>query len=94
MFSCEICEIFKNTSFEGHLLRLLLLIVLANFQKQPPGVFSEISQNSQENSSARVSFLMKLQAKVCESSKNTFFTEYLRETGFELLQNICERIHI
>ena len=31
-------------------------------QKQPPEVFLNISQNSQENTSARVSFLIKLQA--------------------------------
>ena len=30
-------------------------------QKQPPEVFLEISQNSQENTCARVSFLIKLQ---------------------------------
>ena len=39
-------------------------------------VFLEILQNSQENTCARVSFLMKLQAsgqqKNCEISKNTF----------------------
>ena len=48
-------------------------------------VFLEISQNSQENNSARISFLIKLQAKgkkeilaqvfsceFCEISKNTF----------------------
>ena len=44
-------------------------------QKQPPEVFYkrkvflEISQNSQENTCARVSFLIKLQA--------SFFTEHL-----------------
>ena len=49
-------------------------------------VFLEISQNSQENTCARVSFLIKLQALgkketlaqvfscvICEISKNTFF---------------------
>ena len=53
-------------------------------------VFLEISQNSQENSCASVSFLIKLQALglgdsgigvflwFCEISKNTFFTEHLR----------------
>ena len=40
-------------------------------------VFREISQNSQENTCARVSFLIKLQA----SSKNTFFTENLWTTA-------------
>ena len=46
----------------------------------------EISQNSQENTCARVSFLIKLQAwdsflikKFCEISKDTFFTEHLWE---------------
>ena len=56
-------------------------------------MFLEISQNSQENTCARVSFLIKLkvcnfikketlaQAFFCEFfkiSKNTFFTEHLR----------------
>ena len=41
-------------------------------------MFLEISQNSQENTCARVSFLIKLQAK------NTFFTEHLRVTAFEV----------
>ena len=35
-------------------------------------MFLEISQNSQENTCARVSFLIKLQA-FCEISKNTLF---------------------
>ena len=36
-------------------------------------VFLEISQNSQENTSARVSFLIKLfSCEFCEISKNTF----------------------
>ena len=55
-------------------------------------IFLENSQNSQENTCARVSFLIKLQAchfirkqtlaqvfscEFCEFSKNTFFTEHL-----------------
>ena len=55
-------------------------------------VFLEISQNSQENTCARISFLIKLQAcnfikketltqvfscEFCEIFKNTFFTEHL-----------------
>ena len=38
-------------------------------------MFLEISQNSQENTCARVSFLIKLQVfscEPCETSKNTF----------------------
>ena len=59
-------------------------------------VFLEISQNSQEKTCARVSFLIKLQAcnlikkatlaqvfscEFCEISKNTFFTEPLWTTA-------------
>ena len=39
-------------------------------------VFLKISQNSQENTCARVSFLIKLQAWGHPISKNTFFTEH------------------
>ena len=59
-------------------------------------VFSEISQNSQENTGARVPFLTKLQAcnfikketlvqvfsyEFCKSSENIFFTEHLWTTA-------------
>ena len=53
-------------------------------------VFLEISQNSQENTCARVSFLnfIKKEAlaqvfscEFCEISKNTFFTEYIWTTA-------------
>ena len=63
-------------------------------------VFLEISQNSQENTCARVSFLIKLQTlgnfikkealaqvfscEFCEISKNTFFTEHLWTTASTL----------
>ena len=47
-------------------------------------VFLKISQNSQENTCARVSFLIKLQARLssehCEIFKNTYFEEYLLRT--------------
>ena len=58
-------------------------------------VFLKISQNSQENTCARISFLIKLQAsqpatfskkrqvfssKFCESFKNNFFAEHPRVT--------------
>ena len=49
-------------------------------------VLLKILRNSQKNTRARVSFLMKLQAsgcEFCENSKNTFFTEYIRTTAFE-----------
>ena len=43
-------------------------------------VFLEISQNSEENICARVSFLIKLQA-----CKNTFFTEHLWTAAFSVI---------
>ena len=49
-------------------------------------VFLKISQNSQENTCARVSFLIKFQAlglfscEFCKISKNTFLTEHLWAT--------------
>ena len=46
-------------------------------------MFLEPSQNSQENTCARASFLIKLQA--CEFSKNTFFTEHFRATASVLI---------
>ena len=42
-------------------------------------VFLEISQNSQENTCARVSFLIKLQAS--KFLKTPFFTKHLRTTA-------------
>ena len=54
-------------------------------------VLLEILQNSQENTCARVSFLIKLQAFIkketlsqvfCGISKKTFFAEHLRATVF------------
>ena len=55
-------------------------------------MFLGISQNSQENTFARISFLIKLEAlgetlaqvfswKFCEIFKNTFSTEHLRTTA-------------
>ena len=52
-------------------------------------MFLEISQNSQENSCAKVSFnfikketlAQVFSSELCEIFKNTFFTEYLRTTA-------------
>ena len=50
-------------------------------------MFSEISQNPQENTCAIVSFFLRFKQEIlaqvfscefCEISKNTFFTEHLR----------------
>ena len=53
-------------------------------------MFLEISQSSQENTCAKVSFLIKFKketlpqvfsSEFCETSKNTIFTEHLWTTG-------------
>ena len=45
-------------------------------------MFLEISQNSQENTCFRDSFLAQLFSyEICEISKNTFFTEHLQMTA-------------
>ena len=65
-------------------------------------MFLKISQNSQENTCARLSFLIKLQASFMrkdtltqvfycdfwEVFKNTFFTEQLWTTASEILENV------
>ena len=61
-------------------------------------VFLKISQNSQENICARVSFLLKWQAlglfssEFCEISKNTFLTKHLWETASVKINNKSTRI--
>ena len=60
-------------------------------------VFLEISQNSQENTCARVSFLIKSKVFLCEFckiSKNKFFYRILPAAAFEGVINIkCRDIH-
>ena len=70
-------------------------------------VFLNVLQNSQENTCTRVSFLIKLQAsgllkkrfwhrlfcEFCEISKNTFFTEHVRETT-SVLKSYCNIPHV
>ena len=70
-------------------------------------VFLEISQNLQENTCARASFLIKLQASLkketlalvlscefCEISKNTFFAEHIRVTASYLSSRFLMSIAI
>ena len=68
MFSCEFCEIFKNTflesTYDGYSwIEIIFHKKLHTFRSSRPEVFCkevflEISQNSQENIYARVSFLI------------------------------------
>ena len=72
-------------------------ITSASLQKQPSEVFLEISQNSQENNCARVSFLAKLQAWPATLLKKRLwhrcflanFVKFLRTT---FLQNTSRRL--
>ena len=59
VFSCEFCEIFKNTFFTEE-----AVVRKCSVKK----VFLKISQNSQENTGAGVSISIKLQA-VCNFNK-------------------------
>ena len=86
--SCVFISIWEFFSF-------IREYVTANSRSSPGGVlyekvFLEISQNLQENTCSRVSFLIKLQVwgskqmfscEFCEISKNNFFTEHLRKTA-------------
>ena len=65
VFSCEFCEISKNTFFVEHLRETASKV--SQNRRQPLKVFCKkkaflkILQNPQENAWARVSFLIKLQ---------------------------------
>ena len=56
----------------------LLKLLMRGGKKVHTYLFLEISQNSQENTCTRVSFLIKLKAEIF---KNTFFTENLGATA-------------
>ena len=67
LFSCELCEMSKNTILH----------------RTPLVAASEIQQNSLENTCARVSFLIKMQAcEFPEISKNTLFYRTLPVAAF------------
>ena len=64
------------------------------YQKQPPEAFLEIRQNSQENTCARASFLIKLQTWACnfidkETLANVFSCEFC-----EIFRNTCVTEHL
>ena len=50
-------------------------------------VFLEISKNSQENSSARVSFLMKLQTEACNFIQKESLTQVFSRKFCEISKN-------
>ena len=64
-------------------------------------MFLEISQNSQENICVRVCFLIKKENLVqvfscefCKISNDTFFTEHLWTTAFEVYQVFLDQVHM
>ena len=80
---------------------------IITFRKQPPDVFCEkkvflkISQNSQENTCTRTSFLIQacniikkealaqvFSSEFCEISKNTFFIEHLCAAASKRFKNV------
>ena len=73
-------------------------IINTRSRHQRCSMFSKISQNTQENTCARVSarvacnFIKKqiltrvFSCEFCEISKSTFFTEYLRTTALEYIR--------
>ena len=77
-FLLEIYKFCEMCSLNGSVFRILSTIYHGTFRKTHRRCsvkkdILKISQNSQENTCARVSFLIKLQA-------NTFFTEHLLTT--------------
>ena len=56
--------------------------------------FSEISQNSQENSSARVSFLIKLEASACNFIKKETLVQVFSSDFYEISNNIFFTEHL
>ena len=115
MFSCEFCEIFKNTSLKNTSERLLpirwtsrtscLSYVRSIYVLYPRGkeavaqtysvkkVFSEISQNPQENTYARVSILInfiKIEALAqVRSERNSLHNRKSPQT-----KKICEHVRL
>ena len=72
--------IYSNTKYSCHFILSPEAVVQRCSVKK---VFLKISQNSQENTCAKVSLLIKLQAQLfscefCEFFKNTFFIEHFR----------------
>ena len=59
-FPVDFAKLLRTTFFTEHLQWLLL--ILTHFRSSGPEVFLEISQNSQENTCASFSFLIKLRA--------------------------------
>ena len=56
-------------------------------KKQPPEVFCKVLQNSQENTCARVSFLIKLQVSACNFMKKETLAQVFSYEFCQISQN-------
>ena len=86
-WSCESGCFFENTFITGNLPKLNLIFRSSRQGCSIKKLFLKISQNSQENSSARALLIKRealtqvLSCEFCKIFKNTFFTEHLRATA-------------
>ena len=85
------------------ILDWIMVFNRGSVQKQPAElfykekVFLKISQNAQENTCTRLSFLIKSLTQVfscefCEISYKTFFTEHLWATASERLEDLAKNL--
>ena len=88
MFCCEFWSVFENTSTP------LLISEAATGGVLRKKVFLKILQNSQENTCARVSFLIKLQANFIEKETpaQLFSCEFCEIFKKTFLKNTSERL--
>ena len=87
MFSCEFCELFKNTCFAEDLQTAGFETPGRSSRPSVKKVFLEISENSQENTWARVSFLIKFQAGACKFIKKETLAQVSSCESCKIFQN-------
>ena len=77
----------------GYFFTVFFSFCVKHLQKQPPEVFNrKISQNSQENTCARVFFLIKLQASACKLWDRNFPVNFAKFLRTHFLQNTSGRL--
>ena len=97
---CQYNSCFKKTGFKEnyHIFSIVPVISEADYRRcSVKKVFLKISQNSQENTCARVSFLIKLQAFSCEFCKifkSNLFYRTPPVAASVILNLLCKKITI
>ena len=81
-----------GTRYKSHSAVVAKIFVTHSFRSSRPEVFCkkvflEISQNSEENNCARVSFLIKLQAEACIFIKNETLSQVFSREFCEISKN-------